>query len=394
MKRSIIIRIFVYTFIVFGIIICVNLNKKLQMLVSEPDPQLKFLNFQTYSVGEKPIYNGLKENGISDKDILLITKKLDNCFRIRSLRPEDKYTIYLKEDGSFHRIQIIRGLNLHYVAMCSSDLTNNTLVMDLVAAQKSVNGTIESSLWNSMTDLGITPNMIMNFADLFAWTVDFLNDVRQGDAFGIIWNEMKTATGQIVGRDIIAAYYYGSETGKKIVVKFENEYYNEKGEVSKRMFLKAPLQYRRISSMFTARRLHPVLKIYRAHNGIDYAAPTGTPVSAVANGTVRVKGWNGGLGNYVEIKHQFGYTTGYGHLSRFANIKVGQKVKQGDVVGYVGSTGLSSGPHLDFRIKLNGKFLNFLKVNNRSAGTMPKKDIARFKEETKDILEQLKEIGA
>ena len=135
------------------------------------------------------------------------------------------------------------------------------------------------------------------------------------------------------------------------------------------MFLRAPLHYRRISSYFTNRRFHPVLKYYRPHHGIDYAAPRGTPVSAVADGTVTFAGWKGGNGKLVMLKHGGGYSTTYGHLSGFARgVRSGRRVAQGDVVGYVGSTGLSSGPHLDFRIKQNGKPLNFLKIKYRSSG--------------------------
>ncbi|MBR4592329.1 MAG: M23 family metallopeptidase, partial [Elusimicrobiaceae bacterium] len=202
-------------------------------------------------------------------------------------------------------------------------------------------------------------------------TIDFNTDTRNGDRYAALWEENYTSTGEITGQDLLAASYTGAENNQTTYAfYFEDDFYDETGKVSKKMFLKSPISFRnyRISSRFSYGRMHPILKIRRPHLGIDYAAPVGTPVQAVADGTVRVAGWKGGFGNFVEIKHANGYTTMYGHLKSFGkNIKVGAKVKQGQTVGYIGSTGLSTGPHLDFRIKEKEKFVDFLKMKNRNS---------------------------
>ena len=185
---------------------------------------------------------------------------------------------------------------------------------------------------------------------------------------------------------MLAASYKEIERGTTTnAFYFEGDFYDETGKMSRKMFLKSPISFRnyRISSRFSYGRMHPILKVRRPHLGIDYAAPAGTPVQAVADGTVRFAGRNGGYGNFVEIRHANGYTTMYGHLKSYGKgIKAGAKVKQGQTVGYVGSTGLSTGPHLDFRIKEKNKFVDFLKMKNRNSAVrdVPKDKRKEFEE--------------
>ncbi|MFH0807055.1 MAG: M23 family metallopeptidase [Elusimicrobiota bacterium] len=195
--------------------------------------------------------------------------------------------------------------------------------------------------------------------------------------------------------EILSAEYEGKNV-KESAVLFEYskgnwDYFNLSGNSLKRAFLKAPLSYRRISSYFTNRRFHPILKKVRPHLGIDYAAPKGTPVSAIGDGIIVFAGWGGGFGNLVKVKHPNGYESWYGHLSKFSKTaKVGKKVFISDVVGYVGSTGLSTGPHLDFRIKKGNIYLNFLKIDLPSKKTIPKNKFSYFKSYAKSELELLK----
>jgi murein DD-endopeptidase MepM/ murein hydrolase activator NlpD len=229
-------------------------------------------------------------------------------------------------------------------------------------------GTLQSSLWEAMSDTGLPPAVIMDFADIFAWKIDFLTEPRKGDSFALVWEERKTALGAACGRRITGAAYKGVETGEERGFYYGGAYYDEKGASLRRAFLRAPLSYRRISSYFSKARFHPVLRIYRPHNGIDYAAASGTPVSAISDGTVAFKGRKGGYGNFIELKHGGAYTSGYGHLRGFAKgLRTGARVNQGDVIGYVGMTGLATGPHLDFSFKVNGKFADFLKFRPPAA---------------------------
>jgi murein DD-endopeptidase MepM/ murein hydrolase activator NlpD len=241
-------------------------------------------------------------------------------------------------------------------------------------------GKISSSLWESMVSNSIHPDVILDFADTFSWSIDFLTEVRDKDTYKIVYEVLKTDTGKPVSKKILAAVYDGAETGRKTAIFFKNNYYDETGDSLKSFFLRAPLNYRRISSYFSLRRFHPVLRIIRPHYGIDYAARTGTPVVSVADGIVTFAGWKGGYGKFIQIKHNSAYSTGYGHLSRYAkNIRKEIRVQQGQVIGYVGSTGVATGPHLDFNIKKSGKFINFLKLKRFSTGRLPKKDTEEFK---------------
>ena len=232
---------------------------------------------------------------------------------------------------------------------------------------------------------------------LFSWTIDFNTDTRNGDHYTALWEEQYTAQGEIIRQDLLAASYTGVENHHTTYAfYFDNEFYDETGKMSKKMFLKSPISFRnyRISSRFSYGRLHPILKIRRPHLGIDYAAPIGTPVQAVADGTVRVAGWKGGFGKFVEIKHANNYTTMYGHLKNYGRgIREGAKVKQGQTVGYIGSTGLSTGPHLDFRIKERNKFIDFLKMKNRNSAV---RDIPTEKKQEFEELKvlYLKELEA
>ncbi|MDR2251846.1 MAG: M23 family metallopeptidase, partial [Endomicrobium sp.] len=234
-------------------------------------------------------------------------------------------------------------------------------------------------------------DVIRAFADIFAWQMDFLTDTRQGDSFKIVYEieNVKKRETKLSSRVIAAEYKTSSNSYKAFYFKTKNGtegYFDEKGKSVKSAFLKAPLQFSRISSFFTEKRFHPILKITRPHLGIDYAAPSGTPVSSIGGGIVLKAHYSGGFGNLVIIKHANGYETYYGHLSKYAKgIKAGSKVKQGQVIGYVGMTGLATGPHLDFRIKLNGKFFDYLKMKQSPSIALSGIDKINFENNIKDI---------
>lgn len=228
--------------------------------------------------------------------------------------------------------------------------------------------TIHSSLWVDMTDAGHHPQLIADLSDIYAWTVDFFG-LQENDRFRVLY-DVKKCEGETIGTGNIYYAEFLRDSTVLPAIRFDqgdhgNLYWNEKGESMRKAFLKAPLKFSRISSGFSYARKHPVTGKVRPHTAVDYAAPAGTPVHSIGDGTVISAGWSGGGGNTVKIRHNSVYTTAYLHLSKYGKgIKAGVRVRQGDVIGYVGSTGVSTGPHLDFRVWKNGSPINPLKLES------------------------------
>ena len=253
----------------------------------------------------------------------------------------------------------------------------------------SARGVITSSLFETALEGGIPPGVIIEMATIFGWDIDFASSVYEGDSFTVVYEERfraaregeprqgrdgelarlaeasakrvgpgKILTAQFINGGVeFATFYYEDPSGY-------TEYYNKDGREMRRQFLRSPLDYKRITSGFSYNRYHPILNAFTTHRAIDYAAAAGTPVSATAAGTVNYVGWKGGNGKYVGIRHANGYRTGYAHLSAYAKgVYVGAKVKQNQVVGFVGSTGLSTGPHLHYEMFKNGAFINPLRMD-------------------------------
>ena len=224
-----------------------------------------------------------------------------------------------------------------------------------------VSGKIENSLFQSVRNIGESDELAIMLANALEWEIDFFKDVQPGDSYTLVV-EKKFCKSEFVGYGKILALDFFNK-GKLIRAFYYKDedvdgYYKLSGESLKRGFLKAPLKFNRISSYFSPNRLHPVFRKRMPHYGVDYAAPTGTPVHTTASGVVVERRYRRGNGNYVKIRHSNGYHTYYMHLSRFARISVGSRVSQGQVIGYVGSTGYSTGPHLDYRIERYGRFIN------------------------------------
>lgn len=229
-----------------------------------------------------------------------------------------------------------------------------------------VEGTISSSLWNVLQSKGVNPLLAINIADVFAWQIDFY-DVKEGDSFRVLYDIAYIDDTTALNISGIQGAIFNHQGKEFVAVPFTQdsvfEYFDHEGNSLRKAFLKAPLDIFRITSRFTNARFHPILKRYRAHHGVDYAAPVGTPVKSIGAGTVIAKGYQSGGGNFLKVKHNSVYTTTYMHLSKFAKgIQVGSHVQQGEVIAYVGSTGLSTGPHLDFRVHKNGQPINPLNM--------------------------------
>ncbi|OGS20339.1 MAG: hypothetical protein A2252_07900 [Elusimicrobia bacterium RIFOXYA2_FULL_39_19] len=333
--------------------------------------------------------------------------KLINLFNAkeltRSIRSEHSYEIHKSTMGVLIKMLYWTNPVEYYsiIKSTSEKLSFEKLSVESTKEIKVFSGTIKDNLYNAMTGQGLSNDLTMRFTDIFSWQIDFFNDLRQGDAFILMYEQHKYKNGVVKDGKILVAKYLGKQIGEHNAMFFTstnkkyNDYYAFDGGSLQKLFLRAPLSFRRISSYFTNRRFHPVLRYYRPHHGIDYSAASGTPVSAIGNGTVIFAGWRGGFGKTIIIKHNSTYTTTYGHLRGFAKgIRSGVRVNQGKVIAYVGSTGLSTGPHLDFRITQNGRYVNFLKLKLPPAVSVNKKYMGEFNIYRDNLLKQLADNSA
>jgi murein DD-endopeptidase MepM/ murein hydrolase activator NlpD len=246
-----------------------------------------------------------------------------------------------------------------------------------------VTGTIHGSLFESVIEAGERPELAMRLAEIFGWDLDFYTDTRPNDTFRIVVEKKKFSNGETAAYGRIFAAEYNNAGRPYRAVLFHDltghpAYFTPDGKAMKKAFLHSPLKFAAaITSHYSANRFHPILKEYRPHLGIDYAAPTGTPVQTIGEGRVTFAGRKGGAGNLIEIQHTNGYTTYYMHLSRVL-VRTGQHVEQGRTIGLVGMTGLATGPHLDFRIQQHGQFLNFERLGLPTADPISKRDWTEF----------------
>ncbi len=247
------------------------------------------------------------------------------------------------------------------------DLTGDTIrayayQKNVTLQRKYIEGNITSSLWNVIVGSGASPLLALKISDVYAWQIDFF-DIKVGDSFQVIYEEAYIDSSTSLGIASVEAAVFSHDGKTFTAIPFLQdsirEHFDADGFSMRKAFLKAPLDFFRITSRYSNARFHPILKRYRAHHGVDYAAPTGTPVKSIGEGKVVFKGFVNGGGNTLKIQHNSMYTTSYMHLSRYAKgIQTGSHVQQGEVIGYVGSTGLATGPHLDFRVYKNGEAIN------------------------------------
>lgn len=312
----------------------------------------------------------LLDYNVDYADIDFIARHTKDTFDVRKIVAGNYYTTIRTKDSIPELLYFVYEKSpFEYVVYSFGDSViaytgkkNISVVID------EISGVINSSLWNSIIDINSDPNLANEFSEIYAWTMDFFG-LQKGDKYKAVF-ERKYVDSTYIGLGKIEAsvFYHGGDT--LYAFYFEQngkgDYFDDKGSSLQRTFLKAPLRFTRISSRFSNSRMHPVLKIRRPHHGVDYAAPAGTPVHTVGDGTVVKKGYQKrGGGNYIKIKHNGTYSTTYMHLKGYAKgIKVGDHVRQGDLIGYVGKTGLATGNHLDFRFYRNGKPVDPLKVES------------------------------
>jgi murein DD-endopeptidase MepM/ murein hydrolase activator NlpD len=314
----------------------------------------------------------LSKYGISYTTIYDLALASKPVYDVRKMAQNKDYEIICSNDSSENAKCLIYHPNaIDYVVFQFDDSVSVKMEQfDVERVTKTTGGVITSSLYNTLIDAGNSPKLAIELSDIYAWQIDFFG-IQKGDYFKIIFEELYVNDVLIGVGEIKAAYFNHMETGYyafRHEYDSSAEYFDEVGNSLRKAFLKAPLSYRRISSRFSYNRLHPILKRRMPHLGIDYAAAQGTPVYSIGDGKVVQAHYAGAAGNYVKIKHNSVYTSGYLHLWKFAKgIRSGSRVKQGQLIGYVGSTGRSTGPHLDFRIWKNGQAIDPLKLKPPSA---------------------------
>lgn len=333
--------------------------------------------------------------GLGAVDTLANNSK--RIFDVRKIREGNNFSVFQSRDSKRKPLYFIyESSPINYIVF---ELFDSLKVYqgqkEIQYRIKTSQGVIESSLWNTMKANGLDPMLALKMEDVYAWTIDLFG-LQKGDRFRLIYDEIYVDSVSIGINFIYAAQfdYYGKEI---YAFRFSPNdtvgYYNENGENLQKQFLKAPLKFSRISSGFSGGRMHPVLRIVRPHHGVDYAAAKGTPVMSIGEGTVISKGWAGGGGNTVKIKHNSVYTTSYMHLSGYADgVHTGARVRQGQVIGFVGSTGLSTGPHLDFRVYKGGSAVNPLTIESPPAKPVDPKLMPQYTILKDSLMKDLQKI--
>lgn len=299
----------------------------------------------------------------------------------RKLKPTDTFRAGVAEDGTLDRFEVILSGRGRAVAVREErGWRGYWRPFERSVAVAAVRGSLEDSLEAAVRGAGGEGLIAYLLSDVFQWDLDFNRDLRVGDEFEILY-ERVFLDGSFDSLGTILAATYTNQGKRLEAYRFGESggYYDAEGRPMRKRFLRSPLAFSRITSSFSHRRFHPVLKRYRPHYGVDYGAPTGTPVRVTASGVVEFAGWDQGGGRMIKVRHPNGYLTAYLHLSRFADgIRAGRRVTQSEVIGYVGSTGLATAPHLDYRVQLNGSWINPLSLKSVPAEPLPPEELAEF----------------
>jgi len=327
-------------------------------------------------------------------EIYELSKLCKSVFPLSRLSAGQAYRLCLSDDD-FERFEYdIDHDEQLIITREAEDFSVQKVPIPYTTEAVGVRGKIETSLFEAVTGTGESDVLAMNLADIFAWDIDFILDIRQGDSFQALV-EKRYREGQPAGygRILAAEFTNQGETFQAFLYQDGDrraDYFDAEGQSLRKAFLKAPLSFSRISSGFTMRRFHPITKTWKSHPAIDYAAPPGTPIKSVGDGIITKKGYTRGNGNYIKIRHNSSYETLYLHMKGFARgIAQGKRVAQGQTIGYVGSTGLATGPHLCFRMRKNGAPVNPQRVKAPSVKPVSKENLADFKVKASNLAASL-----
>ena len=370
---------------------CLDLNEPILVYGIEVDS----LAVETGKVEQNQTLSVLLEGyGVPYRKIYELVTKAKDVFDVRNIKAGDPFVIiHSRSENRTARQFVLEPNDREYVIYHLADsVYAERIEREVTLVEQEFAGEITSSVYLTAVQNGGSPQLVHRLVDVFAWQVDFFR-IQAGDKFKVIY-EQELVGGKEVGiRRILGAFF--EHFGEDYYAIFFDEcggmdYYDECGNSVRRAFMKAPLNYTRISSRYSPRRFHPVLKRYRAHLGTDYAAPTGTPIRTVGDGVVTEAQFKGGNGNYVKIRHNSTYTTQYLHMSKIEpGIVPGVRVRQGQTIGYVGSTGLATGPHLCFRFWKNGVQVDALKVDLPPAEPIDPEGFEEFEIRRNEIVSRL-----
>lgn len=315
-----------------------------------------------------------------------ISRSIRPLFDFRHSQPGDFYSLIRDEAGELLSFEYHRGRRTIFrVVPREGVLAASVHEAPLERRVVQLAGLVDRSLSEALRSLGEGSDLVREFADLFVWDLDFSRETRPGDEFRLVVEKLYDREGFVQYGRILAGEYR-NKSRDFVALYFEDDegygsYFTPEGNSLRRSFLRAPVSYTRISSRYSKSRLHPILKVRRPHEGVDYAAPVGTPVWAVADGEVIFIGRSGGFGRLIKVRHNNGYVSYYGHLSRYAkSLKVSQRVRQKQVIGFVGSTGLATGPHLDYRLRIGGRYVDPLKVQFPKGDPIPEREREHFQQ--------------
>jgi murein DD-endopeptidase MepM/ murein hydrolase activator NlpD len=372
-------------------------------VAEKPKEYLYGFDLDSFTVAREKVKSGqtfsimLINAGLNNNRAAEVIEAFKTVFNPRQIKAGNSYTVFTRNDSVQTPAYIIYEENNinYYVLKLEGTPTATKMQREVTIKRMEAKGTISSSLYDAFIKNGMSIALAMEMSEIFAWTVDFYK-VQKGDAFKVIYYE-KYVEDKAVGIERVEAAYFNSYGKPYYAFRFEEDgrysYFDESGQSVKKLFLKAPLKFSRISSRYNLKRFHPVLKTVKAHLGTDYAAPAGTPIMTVGDGTVIEAGYTAGNGNYVKVKHNSVYTTQYLHMSKFAaSMKKGKRVSQGDVIGYVGSTGLATGPHLCFRFWKNGKQVDPHREKPMQTHPVKKENMPAFNAVVAQLKPQLDDI--
>lgn len=331
--------------------------------------------------------------GASQSDAYSLSQASRGVFDLKTIKIGNSYrAFYTKGDEKKLAYLVYEDTKTRFVTFGVHDSISVVVSnRETVRRLRYASATINTSLWSDLAASNLPTILAIRLSDIYSWTIDFFG-LQRGDSFYALYEELYAGDSFIgVGAVHYAVFNHGGRSFEAIrFIQDESvQYWSREGENLRKAFLKAPLSFTRVSSGFTHARRHPVTRVVRPHTGVDYAAPTGTEVMSIGDGVVIQRGYVGAGGNTVKIRHNSTYTTAYLHLSRFAKgLTVGKRVRQGEVIGYVGSTGLSTGPHLDFRVWKNGTPINPLKMEAPPADPIKNSNREEFKVHTLNLLKQ------
>ena len=326
--------------------------------------------------------------GLSTTDLHLIDQ-LDGSDPLRMLQPGQELTFKLTEQGELHSLYYPHSLEQALkVSRKDDSFVARSVKLELDTREQVAKGEIRSSFWGAASEAGMTEDQIMDLAAIFGWDIDFAQDLQPGDSFRVVYEDKYQDDERVASGDILAAEFINQGAIYRAVLNQDGNYYTPEGKAMRKSFLRAPVNFKYISSNFNPRRLHPVTGKVRPHNGIDYVAPVGTPIMAAGGGSVVAAGYNQFNGNYVFIKHAGNYVTKYLHLSK-RTVNKGQRVKQGQTIGLLGGTGRVTGPHLHYEFVVGGVHKNPRTLTLPQAETLTGRALASFKAEARPQLAKL-----